>query len=148
MTDIKIKLLAGPVSNSDQHWIHQTFIAHTDKERAPAFDKQTMAWIAYVGDQRAAALTAATQWDWLYVDELVVDAEFRRQGLGSQLMAQAEAFAKERGLVGIWLWTQSWQAEHYYPKLGYEEFARFEDNPKGYYRLGFRKVLPKSEGLN
>ena len=143
MTDITIKPIAGSVSDSDQHWIHQTFIAHTDQESAPAFDKQAMAWIAYVDDQRVAALTATTQWDWLYVDELVVDAEFRQLGLGTKLMARAEAFAKERGLVGIWLWTQSWQAEEYYPKLGYEEFARFEDNPKGHYRLGFRKVLPK-----
>ena len=48
---------------------------------------------------------------------------------------------------GVWngcqwrLWTQSWQAGGFYQQLGYSEFTRFDDFPKGHSRIGFRKIL-------
>ncbi|MCG8333861.1 MAG: histone acetyltransferase, partial [Proteobacteria bacterium] len=38
-------------------------------------------------------------------------------------------------------WTQSWQAAEFYEQLGYVEFARFDDFPKGHQRIGFRKLM-------
>jgi hypothetical protein len=56
-------------------------------------------------------------------------------------MALAEEFAAAEKLQGIWLWTQSWQAEGFYRKLDYVEFTRFENFPRGHYRIGFRKTM-------
>jgi|GEM_PF-4997429 len=42
---------------------------------------------------------------------------------------------------GIWLWTQSWQAEGFYMQLDHSQFTRFDILPKGHSRTGFRKKL-------
>ena len=59
-------------------------------------------------------------------------------------MQCVEEFAADESLQGVWLWTQSWQAESFYTKLGYEEFTRFENFPKGHTRIGFRKRLVRT----
>ena len=56
-------------------------------------------------------------------------------------MQLAEEFAAGAALQGIWLWTQSWQADGFYRQLGYSELTRFDDFPKGHSRIGFRKNL-------
>ncbi|WP_017662048.1 GNAT family N-acetyltransferase [Baaleninema simplex] len=106
---------------------------------APPFGKERLAWIADNGQDAIGILTADLLWDWLYIDELWVDENYRGQGLGKSLMKQAENYAASQQLVGLWLWTQSWQAADFYAKLGYQEFTRFEDFPRGHSRIGFRK---------
>ncbi len=80
-------------------------------------------------------------WDWIYIDELLISSKLRGEGLGRQLMQLAEEFAKSQSLQGVWLWTQSWQAEGFYRQLGYSQFTRFDNFPEGHSRIGFRKKL-------
>jgi ribosomal protein S18 acetylase RimI-like enzyme len=40
------------------------------------------------------------------VEDIVVDRQFRRRGVGERLMARAVMWAKEKGLAGIMLETQ------------------------------------------
>ncbi len=87
-----------------------------------------------------AVLTAELLWDWLYIDELWVSEELRGMGVGRKLMTLAEEFAASENLVGIWLWTQSWQAESFYKGLDYVEFTRFHHFPRGHSRIGLRKI--------
>ena len=61
-------------------------------------------------------------------------------------MLLAEEHATRRGLRGIWLWTQSWQAIGFYSRLGFQEFTRFDDFPQGHTRVGFRKQLDSRLG--
>ena len=118
------------------------FRGHSEELGAPDYEKEHLKWLAF--DDRkeiCAVLTANILWDWMYVDELWVAPVLRGTGVGRQLMQLAEQFGISRGLQGIWLWTQSWQAEGFYERLGYSEFTRFEDFPEGYSRIGFRKKL-------
>ncbi len=39
------------------------------------------------------------------------------------MLRKAEQAARDCGLSGIYLWTQSWQAPDFHPKLGFEQFA-------------------------
>ncbi len=80
----------------------------------------------------------------MYIDELWVSSELRGDGLGTRLMRLAEKFAAKHSLQGIWLWTQSWQAEQFYSQLGYVEFTRFDNFPKGHSRIGYRKILSQT----
>lgn len=118
------------------------FNSHSEAVDAPAYAKRRLSWLIESDDATPiAVLTADWLWDWLYIDELWVDAAFRGQRFGEQLMAHAETFAAEQDLQGLWLWTQSWQAEGFYQKLGYSEFTRFENFPRGHTRIGFRKFV-------
>jgi GNAT superfamily N-acetyltransferase len=48
-----------------------------------------------------------TYWSWCSIDVLTVAEAYRRQGIGSRLLARAEVIARERGCVGIRLDTTS-----------------------------------------
>ena len=78
-------------------------------------------------------------YDWLFVDYLAVPAELRRQGIGRTLMMKAEESAIERNCVGLWLDTFSFQALPFYEKLGYRQFGKLDDYPRG----GTRYFLQK-----
>ena len=118
------------------------FRQHGDETGGPEYSKEHVKWIANdEQDAIKAVLTADILWDWIYIDELWVSPWSRGNGLGRKLMLLAEDFAKSEKLQGIWLWTQSWQAEGFYTRLGYDEFTRFDDFPKGYSRISYRKRL-------
>lgn len=89
----------------------------------------------------AGGLVGILVLDWLVIDMLHVDAALRRRGHGAALMARAEAFARERDAVGIWLDTFSFQARPFYDKLGYTVFGTLEDHPRGAQRFFMQKRL-------
>jgi len=107
----------------------------------PEYISETFALQARHGDELIGNLSGRVFWNWLYVDLLWVHAEYQKQGIGTELMRRAEESARAQNLVGIYCWTQSWQAPEFYKKLGYEEFTRFENFPPGHQRFGLRKYL-------
>jgi ribosomal protein S18 acetylase RimI-like enzyme len=54
-------------------------------------------------------------------------------------MRLAEAEARRRGLLGIWLDTWTFQAPDFYPKLGFVECGRITEYPPGHDRIFFVK---------
>jgi len=83
--------------------------------------------------QIAAGLAGETYCGWLFVRYLWVSDELRGRGVGRELMARAEARARELGCHSAWLDTFSFQAPGFYEKLGYEEFGRL-DYPPGHHK--------------
>ena len=81
----------------------------------------------------AAGLAGETYCGWLFVKYLWVSDELRGRGVGRELMARAEARARELGCHSAWLDTFSFQAPGFYEKLGYEEFGRL-DYPPGHHK--------------
>lgn len=80
-----------------------------------------------------------TYWTWCTIDVLAVAKPYRRQGIGSRLLAKAEEIARARGCVGIRLDTTSFQAPSFYQRNGYTEFGRIEDYPPGHSRVWLMK---------
>lgn len=65
------------------------------------------AFLAYALGKPCGLLLLSTGWNGLAViDNILVDAGARRLGVGSALLAHAEAWARGRGLPGITLETQ------------------------------------------
>jgi len=63
--------------------------------------------------------------DFASVTQLLVHPSFRRRGIGGSLLTQAEAWARKRGLAGLWITTH--RMAHWYEKnFGYEQIARIE----------------------
>jgi GNAT superfamily N-acetyltransferase len=90
------------------------------------------------GARVAAGLAGDIYCGWLHVKYLWVSDGLRGRGVGRELMARAEAAARERGCHSAWLDTFSFQARGFYEKLGYEEFGRL-DYPPGHSRHFMRK---------
>ena len=86
-------------------------------------------------------LLGRTAHDWLFVEFLSVPEHVRGRGLGRMLLEKAEMLALERGCVGAWLDTFTWQACGFYEKIGYSVFGYLEDHPVGKGRYFLRKLL-------
>lgn len=86
-------------------------------------------------------LWGKTVYDWLFVEYLIVPEELRGLSIGTKLMSYAEDLALERGCVGAWLTTFSFQARGFYEKLGYAVFGELENTPSDNVRIFMRKKL-------
>ncbi|HTT80912.1 MAG TPA: GNAT family N-acetyltransferase [Stellaceae bacterium] len=87
-----------------------------------------------------AGLIAHVYAGWLFIKYLWVQADLRRGGVGSALIAAAEQHAREFGCHSAWVDTFSFQAPDFYPRFGYREFARL-DYPPDHQRIFFQKRL-------
>lgn len=88
-----------------------------------------------------AGLVGFTCWDWLYIETLAVDTDYRGQGLGRRLVLETERIARERNCHAAWVDTFSFQAPEFYKRLGYTSFGTLPDFPAGQQRIFFRKSL-------
>lgn len=82
---------------------------------------------------------ARTFYAWMFVDWLWVSKAVRGAGVGMKLMDKAEAVARQRGCVGAYVDTFSFQAPGFYQTRGYEEFGRIDGFPVGHACIWLRK---------
>jgi N-acetylglutamate synthase-like GNAT family acetyltransferase len=97
--------------------------------------------LALSDDRVVGGLIGKIFFNWLAAELVWVEKPLRRLGVGRGVLEEAERQARDLGLTGIYVWTQSWQAPDFYRKLGYRQFAEFENFPPGHERIGFRKYL-------
>jgi GNAT superfamily N-acetyltransferase len=67
-----------------------------------------------------AALAGRTFGHWFYLESLWLDERVRGKGVGSKLLAEAEAIAKARGCSFVILDTLDFQARPFYQRHGYK----------------------------
>ena len=77
-----------------------------------------------------AGLVAETFGNWLEIEYLFVKEDLRGQGIGSQLLQQAESEAKKRNCRFAFVNTYQFQAPAFYQKQGYFLFQIFLNNFK------------------
>jgi GNAT superfamily N-acetyltransferase len=87
-------------------------------------------------------IVAYTAWNWCFIELLWLNEAARGQGLGSALIARAEAIAAKRGARHVYVDTFSFQGDGFYQRLGYEVFGTLDDFPPGHRRLWLKKDLP------
>ena len=103
-------------------------------------DARTVAVVVRDGaDEVIGGLWGKTVYDWLFVEYLILDEALRGRELGARLMRAAEELAIDRGCVGAWLTTFTFQARGFYEKLGYSVFAELDNCPGENVRLFMRK---------
>jgi GNAT superfamily N-acetyltransferase len=128
------------VDETEEQRLVDAYYAHHDAF-APGRNWAPLWVVGRDGDGAAqAVLHAVTFFDWLSLSFLWVEAPYRRQGVGSRLLAQAEDVARSRGAANAYLDTFTFQAPAFYYKHGYREFGRLE-MPRGHWRLWFVKRL-------
>ena len=98
----------------------------------------------YVEDEHGqlmAGLVAETFGNWLEIEYLFVKEELRGQGIGSQLLQQAESEAKKRNCRYVFVNTYQFQAPAFYQKHGYQEVFTLKDYPCTGQRHYYQKEL-------
>lgn len=93
------------------------------------------------GGQTVGGLWGRTSFGWLFVELLFVPEALRGRRYGVRLLEAAEHAAMARNCHAVWLDTYDFQALPFYERLGYREFGRLEDYPRGHTRHFLRKDL-------
>ena len=88
-----------------------------------------------------AGLVAETFGNWLEIEYLFVKEDLRGQGIGSQLLQQAESEAKKRNCRYVFVNTYQFQAPAFYQKHGYKEVFTLKDYPYTGQRHYYQKDL-------
>lgn len=141
--DVGIEVSVEDVGREDLETIVEGLVA-SNAERAELKEEWAWAELGVVARRNGEVVGGAagrTGWAWLYVGRLWVAKELRGSGLGSRLMAAIESAARERGCVGVWLDTFSFQARPFYESLGYRQFGELRDFPPGHARHFMAKRL-------
>lgn len=120
------------------------------RRNVPPNDAQQLTLVVRRGRDLVGGLVGATSYGWLLVKMLWVAERERGHGLGTRLMAQAEAVARSRGCHGAWLDTSSARAERFYARLGYAPFGVLQneagEHPQGHHRAFLAKRLTAGAG--
>lgn len=98
----------------------------------------------YIEDEHGeimAGLVAETFGNWLEIEYLFVKEDLRGQGIGSQLLQQAESEAKKRNCRYAFVNTYQFQAPAFYQKYGYKEVFTLKDYPYTGQRNYYQKDL-------
>ena len=88
-----------------------------------------------------AGLVAETFGNWLEIEYLFVKEDLRAQGIGSQLLQQAESEAKKRNCRFAFVNTYQFQAPAFYQRHGYKEVFTLKDYPYTGQRHYYQKDL-------
>ena len=89
--------------------------------RGQPFGYSQFAFEALDNGERVGAIVGHRLYDWLYVEYLAVAEAARGDGVGSQLLERAEAYARDLTLKGVALDSFRYQAPSYYEARGYIE---------------------------
>lgn len=76
-------------------------------------------------------ITGNLFWNYLYIDMMWIQDEYRGKDLGRKLIEEVEALAIENGIHRSHLCTGSFQSKGFYEKCGYKVFGQLEDMPEG-----------------
>ena len=98
----------------------------------------------YIEDEHGrllAGLVAETFGNWLEIEYLFVKEDLRGQGIGSQLLQEAEIEAKKRNCRYVFVNTYQFQAPAFYQKYGYKEVFALKDYPYSGQRHYYQKDL-------
>ena len=93
------------------------------------------------GIEIAGILAGIGYWNGLDIKILWVAEDYRKSGIGSQLLKHAEDVAREIGATVAMLDTFDFQAEGFYLKNGYEVIGEVQNFPPGYRRIYLSKRL-------
>lgn len=138
--NLRIELTQSPTEEQRQA-ILQPLIEYNDAQTGGSKSEPFALMVKDENGEILGGLYGRMIFRWMFIELLSVPEQGRGQGIGSKLMAQAEALAKEKNCYGLWLDTFDFQAPEFYRKLGFSQFGEIVDYPPGHKRHYFQKRL-------
>ena len=93
------------------------------------------------GGKLIGGVNGLVHWRWLYIRHLWVAATARGEGLGGQLIAAAEAHARSRDCVGVYIDTFDRRIAAFYERVGFARAGEIAGFPPGGQRIYLSKSL-------
>lgn len=132
---MKIELTTNPTPE-DARTISQGLVQFNRKSveglGSPDDELKFSLFVRDEGGQVVGGLRATCFWNTLHIELLWLDESVRGKGIGSDLVQQAEEYARDKGFGLALLESTDWQARGFYEKLGYTIMGSLSDYPKGH----------------
>jgi|HubBroStandDraft_6_1064221.scaffolds.fasta_scaffold10814_4 GNAT superfamily N-acetyltransferase len=125
----------------ERYRIIDPLIAYNEAQAGPRNSKEFAFFVRSETTELVGGLLGSTHFNHFFVSAIFIDQEFRREGIGRELIRRAAALALERGCDTIYLDTFDFQAPGFYEKLGFKVFGALNDYPTGHWRLYLVKRL-------
>ena len=101
----------------------------------------TFGFYAVLDGQVIGGIIAHKKMQWLDIDVLYVNPNFRENKVGTHLIDKVIEYCKQEELIGVHLYTLDFQAKGFYEKKGFKLIAEIENWPKGITRYEFIKYI-------
>ncbi len=126
--ELKNKIHAGLRENnrSKCKWLKENISADITKK-----DFIPMNFLAYDNEKLIGGAIGFVEYNWYYLDLLWIDEQYRRIGVGTNLIRIIEKFAMSKKLTGVRVETWDFQARGFYEKMGYKIFGKINNCPPG-----------------
>jgi GNAT superfamily N-acetyltransferase len=135
---LEIELTPSP---DDLRVVGDGLRAFTDSYAGPVNARPFAIFVRDARVRVVGGLEGELRWSWLFVARLWLPDALRGRGIGSALLARAEAFAREQGCTGVYLDTLEFQALDFYRRRGYSVYGVLEGFPPGSRRFYLQKSL-------
>ncbi|MFA0085427.1 GNAT family N-acetyltransferase [Vibrio sp. 10N.261.51.F12] len=116
-------------SAQDVKDIRDGVIQHNLSKLGEVFFTDFACFTYYADGTKSGGLTGEILGQWLSIKFLWVDSESKGQGIGSELLRQAEQFALEHNCHSSLLDTFSFQARPFYERHGYQVEMTLRQHP-------------------
>lgn len=103
--------------------------AYNQSKREPSKSEPLNIYVEDAQGNLIAGMVAETFGNWLEIEYLYVQEDFRGQGIGSNILNRAEKEARERKCKYSFVNTYQFQAPNFYKKHGYEEVFALKEYP-------------------
>ncbi len=129
MDRIKINATLNP---NDNDWkIIDDGIVQYNNQKNGKQKNTPIASFAYFNDKIIGGITGTLFWNYLFIDSMWIQDEYRRRGIGSDLLDKIEKLSLEQGISRCHLYTHSFQSLDFYKKSGFTVVGQLEDMPLG-----------------
>lgn len=122
--------------NKQEHPESEIFKVYREKGYNDPFG-----FYALLDNQIVGGIISRKKMQWLDIDILFINQNFRNHKIGSHLMNRVIEYCKKENLIGLHLYTLDFQARGFYEKQGFKLIAEIKDWPKGITRYEFIKYI-------
>ncbi len=144
---MKIKYELKPLEEGDEEFIESRIREYDESIVPPVPGAEEEEIVLKItdggGNVIAGCLLDIDRWKLADINVLWVDERYRRQGMASALIREAERIFREKGCKLSVLGTFDFQARPLYEKHGYTVCGVTEDWPKGHCNYAMRKRLDR-----
>lgn len=111
-------------------FLDRAFEDYADKSDV-GLNYEEYCFVAENDGEIAGVITGRAYYNEVHIGDLIIDEKYRRNRIGSKLVATVEEAYAGKGYEKITLTTFGFQAPEFYKKLGYTlEFVREDKDPK------------------
>ncbi|MCL1788037.1 MAG: GNAT family N-acetyltransferase [Defluviitaleaceae bacterium] len=136
-----MKITGREITKQELDAIYADFKKIEIQDGIPQMEQERHSITAEENGMVVGFASGLTNHKWFYLSDLWVREDYRRQGLGTKVLAMLEDKVKSLGTQHIYTWTSGFINPKFYEKQGYYVFTVFEDffQVEGYHHIGYRK---------